>query len=158
VRVQNLVDGLAMLKNEEFAGVYADPQDPDIWERASSLFHSHYILQVLGDGVALVSPDLRITWANATFSKWCGGEVEGRTFYEALGSPEILGPDYCPFHTALTGKAVTTQLHRSDNHYLELHVTPVPDPGGKVRQLISLVRDVTADVQRQHKLDALHQA
>jgi CheY-like chemotaxis protein/GAF domain-containing protein/PAS domain-containing protein len=158
VRVQSLLDGLALLQNEPFEGVYASPRDSTVWERASSLFHSHYILQVLGDGVALVSPDLRITWANAIFQKWCGGDVEGRTFYEALGSPEILGPDYCPFHTALTGKSITTQLHRSDNRYLELHVTPVPDPSGKVRQLISLVRDITAEVQRQHKLDALHQA
>jgi CheY-like chemotaxis protein/GAF domain-containing protein len=158
VRVQALVDGLALLQSEQFEGVYASPLDTSMWERASSLLHSHYILQVLGDGVALVNPELKITWANATFEKWCGGEVEGRSFYEALGSPEILGPDYCPFHTALTGRSVTTQLHRRDNHYLELHVTPVPDQTGKVRQLISLARDVTAEVQRQQKLDALHQA
>lgn len=158
VRVGNLVDGLALLQSESFAGVYASPLDRSMWDRASSLLHSHYILQVLGDGIALVNPELKITWANATFEKWCGGEVEGRSFYEALGSPEILGPDYCPFHTALTGKSVTTQLHRRDNRYLELHVTPVPDQTGKIRQLISLARDVTAEVQRQKKLDALHQA
>lgn len=158
VRVQNLVDGLAMLQTEDFAGVYGNPHDTPIWNKASSLFQSHYILQVLDDGVALVTPDLRITWANSTFQKWCGEAVEGRSFYDALGSPEILGPDYCPFHTALAGKSVTTRLHRSDNHYLELHVTPVSDPNGKIRQLISLLRDVSSEVQRQQKLDALHQA
>jgi CheY-like chemotaxis protein/PAS domain-containing protein len=158
VRVQSLVEGLALLQTEPFAGIFASPLDTSLWDRASSLLHSHYILQLLGDGVALVNPELKITWANATFEKWCGGPVEGRSFYEALGSPEILGPDYCPFHTALTGNSVTTRLHRRDNRYLELHVTPVPDHTGKVRQLISLARDVTAEVQRQQKLDALHQA
>ena len=87
-----------------------------------------YILDVLGDGVALVHPDLRITWANTAFEKWCGGPVKGRTFYEALGSPNILGPDYCPFHTALAGKPVTTRLHCRDNLYVELSVTPSATP------------------------------
>ena len=158
VRVDKLVDGLALLKTESFDGVFAFPQGETIWERVNSLLQADYILQVIGDGVALVNPDLRITWGNRTFLNWCGGEVEGRGFYEALGSPEILGPDYCPFHTALAGRSITTRLHRRDNQFLELHVTPVIDGSGKVRQLISLTQDVTAEVQRQQKLDALHQA
>jgi CheY-like chemotaxis protein len=158
VRTDKLVDGLALLKTEHFDGVFAVPHGEAIWEKANSLLQADYILQVIGDGVALVNPDLRITWANRTFSNWCGGSVEGRGFYEALGSPEILGPDYCPFHTALAGRSITTRLHRRDNHFIELHVTPVLDGTGKVRQVISLSQDVTAEVQRQQKLDALHQA
>jgi CheY-like chemotaxis protein/PAS domain-containing protein len=158
VRVATVAEGLALLRAEPFDAVLASPQDPAVWQRAGSLLQADYILQVLDDGVALVTPDLRVTWANTTFEEWSGGPAKGRTFYEALGSPEILGPDYCPFHTALAGKPVTTRLHRRDNHYLELHVTPVADTAGTVSQLISHVRDVTAQVQQQQKLDALHQA
>jgi CheY-like chemotaxis protein/GAF domain-containing protein len=158
VRIANVAEGLARLRTESFDAVLASPQDPAIWQRASSLLQADYILQVQDEGVALVTPDLRITWSNSTFEKWSGGPAKERTFYEALGSPEILGPDYCPFHTALAGKSVTTRLHCHDNHYLELHVTPVADTTGKISQLISLVRDVTAVVQQQQKLDALHQA
>jgi CheY-like chemotaxis protein len=158
VRARTVGEGLALLRTEQFEGVYASPQDPAIWERAGSLLQADYILDVLGDGVALVNPDLRITWANTAFEKWCGGSAKGRTFYEALGSPNILGPDYCPFHTALAGKPVTTRLHCRDNQYVELGITPVCDTAGKVSQLISLTRDVTALVQQQQKLDALHQA
>jgi CheY-like chemotaxis protein len=158
VRVANVAEGLARLRTEQFDGVYANPQNPALWERAGSLLQADYILDVLGDGIALVHPDLRITWANTAFEKWCGGPVKGRTFYEALGSPNILGPDYCPFHTALAGKPVTTRLHCRDNLYVELSVTPVCDTTGKVSQLISLARDVTALVQQQQKLDALHKA
>jgi two-component system, sensor histidine kinase SagS len=158
VRAASVGEGLALLRTEQFDGVYANPQDPAIWERAGSLLQADYILDVLGDGIALVHPDLRITWANTAFEKWCGGPVKGRTFYEALGSPNILGPDYCPFHTALAGKPVTTRLHCRDNLYVELSVTPVCDTAGKVSQLISLARDVTALVQQQQKLDALHKA
>jgi two-component system, sensor histidine kinase SagS len=158
VRAGSVGEGLALLRTEQFDGVYVNSQDPAIWERAGSLLQADYILDVLGDGIALVHPDLRITWANTSFEKWCGGPVKGRTFYEALGSPNILGPDYCPFHTALAGKPVTTRLHCRDNLYVELSVTPVCDATGKVTQMISLARDVTALVQQQQKLDALHKA
>jgi two-component system, sensor histidine kinase SagS len=158
VRANNVAEGLALLRNEQFDGVYANPQDPALWERAGSLLQADYILDVLGDGVALVHPDLRITWANTSFERWCGGPVRGRTFYEAFGSPNILGPDYCPFYSALAGKPVTTRLHCRDNLYVELSVTPVCDATGKVSQLITLARDVTALMQQQQKLDALHKA
>jgi CheY-like chemotaxis protein/GAF domain-containing protein len=158
VRVENVSKGLLLLRTERFDGVYTSTHDPALWQRAANLLEAEHILEALTDGVALVNADLRIIWANATFEKWCGGPVSGRAFYESLGSPEILGPDYCPFHTALAGKAVTTRLHCRDNRYVELHVTPVCDLDGKITQLIALGRDVTAEVQHQQKLDALHQA
>jgi CheY-like chemotaxis protein len=158
VRVDNVSKGLLLLRTERFDGVYTSTHDPTLWQRAANLLEAEHILEALADGIALVNADLRIIWANATFEKWCGGPVSGRSFYEALASPEILGPDYCPFHTALAGKAVTTRIHCRDNRYVELHVTPVCDLDGRITQLISLGRDVTAEVQHQQKLDALHQA
>ncbi len=158
VRVSNVAEGLALLRQQTFDGVYLSPHDTTVWERAGSLLQADYILEVISDGVALVNPDLRVSWANLTFERWAGGYARGRSFYEALGSPEILGPDYCPFHTALAGRAATTRLHRRDNHYIELHATPVFDNSGKVGQIITLARDVTPLMQQQQKLDALHKA
>lgn len=158
VRVHNVAEGLALLRQQPFDGVYVNPHDSTVRERAGSLLQADYILEVLSDGVALVSPDLRVSWANLTFERWAGGPARGRSYYEALGSPEILGPDYCPFHTALAGKPTTTRLHRHDNHYIELHATPVFDNTGKVSQIITLARDVTPLVHQQQKLDALHKA
>ena len=117
-----------------------------------------YILEVLGEGVAVVLPDLSILWANPTFEKRCAGPVQGKNFYDALDHPEILGPDFCPFHSSLVGKPVITRLHCRDNRYLELNVTPVADENGKIHQFISLCRDITAEMQQQQKLDALQQA
>jgi len=158
IRVGDPNQGLALLRSERFDGIYADTHDPALWSQAENLFQAERILAALADGVAVVNPDLRVTWANGTFEKWSGGPMLGRGFYDALGSPEILGPDYCPFHSALAGKAISTRLHCRDNRYLELHVTPVYSADNKVSQLISLARDVTSEVQQQQKLDALHQA
>jgi len=158
VRVADPGQGLALLRSEHFDGIYADTHDPLVWAQAENLLQAERILEALADGVAVVNADLRITWANRTFEKWCDGPLLGRSFYEALGSPEILGPDYCPFHSALSGKTISTRLHCHDNRYLDLHVTPVYNAENKVSQLISLARDVTSEVQQQQKLDALHQA
>ncbi len=158
VHVDNLVRGLELLRTEHFAGVYADTTDPTIWEWAGNLVQGERIFKALPDGVAVVNADLRILWANAAFESWCHGSVSGKGFYDALESPEILGPDYSPFHTALAGKSTTTRLHCRDNRYLELHITPVIEVDGKVSQLISLGRDVTAEVNQQQKLNAIHQA
>src|SRR5262245_15373419 len=53
VRAGSVGEGLALLRGEHFDGVYANPQDTSIWERAGSLLQADYILDVLGDGVAL---------------------------------------------------------------------------------------------------------
>jgi CheY-like chemotaxis protein len=157
IRADNPERGLSLLHAQHFDGIFADTHDPAVWTKAEHLLQSERILQSLPDGVAVVLPDLRVIWANMTFERWCGNSVQGRGFYEALGSPELLGPDYCPFHTALAGKSVTTRIHCRNNHYLELHVTPVYGSDNKILQLISLIRDVTEEVQKQQKLDALHQ-
>jgi CheY-like chemotaxis protein len=158
VRVADPTEGLALLRSGHFDGVYADTQNPAVWARAENLLQAERILDTLPDGVAVVCPELRILWANTTFEKWCKGTVLGRGFYDALGSPQVLGPDYCPFHTALAGKTATTRLHNTEGHTLELQVTPIQNSDGKVVQLIALGRDVTAEAQQQQKLDALHQA
>ncbi|MBV9123685.1 MAG: response regulator [Planctomycetes bacterium] len=158
VRVDNLLHGLALLHSEPFDGVYADIRDPAVRQWAGNLMQADHILKALPDGVAVVNADLRILWANSTFEAWTGGPAAGKGFYDALGSPEILGPDYSPFHTALAGRTATTRLHRHDNHYLELQVTPVLEENSPIVQLITLSRDVTAETHQQQKLDALHQA
>jgi CheY-like chemotaxis protein len=158
VRVENLAQGVALLRREQFDAVVADTRDPALWARVSHLLQAESILEALADGVAVVDRDLHVTWANAAFERWCGGPAVGRSFYEALGSPEILGPDYCPFHTALSGRTVVTRLHCRDNRYLELQVTPVQDADRHISHLIGLGRDVTAEVQQQQKLEALHLA
>ncbi|MBL8798447.1 MAG: response regulator [Planctomycetia bacterium] len=160
VRVASPGEGQALLRSGGIDGLYIDAHDTVMWERICQLFQSDRLLDSLGEGVSLVDLQLHIGWANRTFQNWCTGPVVGRSFYEALGSPQILGPDYSPFHTALAeGRTVTTRLHCSEpNRYLDLLVTPVAPPGGKPTHLIGLTRDVTPLVQQQQKLDALHQA
>jgi two-component system, sensor histidine kinase SagS len=159
VRVGSISEGQSLLRTERFDGIFFDSHDPQAWDQLLHLFESETVLDSLGEGVALVDLQLHVTWTNRTFKAWCNGPTGGMSFYDALGSPQILGPDYSPFHTAMAeSRMVTTRLHCGhSNRYLELLVTPVQD-AGKVSHLVCLVREVTALVQQQQQMEALHQA
>jgi CheY-like chemotaxis protein len=159
VRVANVPEALALLREQYFDVFCADSTEPPLREQAGDLTRAGRLLDALADGVAVVGADLRVIWCNPAFASCCGGEaVRGRGFYEVLGTPEILGPDYSPFHTALAGRIATTRLHLPNDRYLELHVTPMTGPRSAPTQLIVLARDVTAEQVQQQKLDALHKA
>lgn len=147
-----------MLTVEPFDGFFSDSHFQEFRERLKELLQSDSLLEVLDDGMALVDRDLKVTWANQAFQKINGNYQSNQGFYESLNSPEILGPDYCPFHTAMTGRSVLTRLHSKDKVFYDLRIIPVQDGNGMVHQMISILRDVTQEVQRQQKLDALHQA
>jgi CheY-like chemotaxis protein len=159
VRAASIPKGLALLRAAgPFDGIFVPAGDAAVWGRASSLLQHESVLELLGEGVAVLCRDLRIEWANSMFAEWSGGPVVGKTIREALGATAFLGPDAAPFSTALGGQAASARIAVGDNRYLELRVTPLIDPANHVQQLIVLCRDVTAEVERQHKLDALHQA
>ncbi len=157
VAVASLPEALARMQNELFAGIYISAVDPALWQHARVLLQNEAVLEVLGEGIAILQPDSRIVWANATFEAWCGGSAQGRIFYEALGTPTVLGPDFNPIGSTLEGTCVQTRLQRREQ-FLELRLAPILDASAKVQQIIALCRDITSEVNQQQKLDALHQA
>ena len=117
----SLPQALALLQSQAFDGIFISAQDTSHWQQVQLLMQNEAILEVLGEGVAILQLDGRILWANATFEKWCGSPVQGQNFYEALGSPAILGPDFSPLSTVMQGTSVQTRLQRGDQ-FLELHL------------------------------------
>ena len=79
-------------------------------------------------------------------------------FYELLSNPEIMGPDFCPFHTALaTGEESSSTLHTSGNSYYQVHAAPIVHPDHS-RQIVVTVSDITEEILQQQKLAKIHQA
>lgn len=160
VAVGSIGQALAMLRIDKFDAFTLDPGAPEVRQGFLDLMRSGRLLDALDTGVAIVDADLRVVWANPAFERCCSGPVKGQAFYEALGSPEILGPDYSPFHTALAGHPTSTRLHcNPTNRFLQLSITPMNGLGGdKPSQVVTLARDVTAEVYRQQMLETLHRA
>ena len=160
VVASNPVRALAHLTRERFAGVYVSSEYLQDALTVGKLLQNEQILEGMPDGVVLLDSDNSIIWSNRRLREWSASEhVIGANFYTVLGSPEILGPDFCPFHTALaTGQATTSTLRSGENHYYHVHAAPVREPGIPPRHLIVNVRDVTNEVHQQQKMAAIHQA
>ena len=160
VVADNPLRALAHLSREQFAGVYVSSEYLQEALKLGRLLQNEQILEGMPDGVVLLDSDNSIIWSNGRLSEWsqCDGVI-GANFYTVLGSPEILGPDFCPFHTALaTGQATSSTLRSGENRYYHVHAAPVREVGGPPRHLIVNVRDVTNEVHQQQKMAAIHQA
>jgi GAF domain-containing protein/CheY-like chemotaxis protein len=124
------------------------------------LAQSGLMLRDMPDGVALLDSDIRVLWSNRRLAKWSGREgqsLAGINFYELLSNPEIMGPDFCPFHTALaTGEEGSSTLHAAGS-YFQVHAAPIVQPDHS-RQLVVTVNDITEEILQQQKLAAIHQA
>lgn len=96
---------------------------------AGRLIQNQRILDEMPNGVALLDGEHRVLWANQGVQRWVGrADLIGEGFFELFGNPEILGPDFCPFHTAVvTGLASSSNFRCADNRYFQIHCAPFRD-------------------------------
>lgn len=161
VTVSTPVRALAMLAKGDFTGVYADTGQFSEALEAGRLVQNERILQAMPDGVVLLAADNTIVWGNGKLREWTDSEeVVGSNFYALLGNPDILGPDFCPFHTALvSSKPSASTLQCWDNRYFRVHAAPIIDDAEKPPEhLVVTLRDVTDEMLQQQKIAAIHQA
>jgi len=154
------IRALSQLGTGGFIGIYADADHFEEVINVARLVQNERILQGMPDGVVLLSSDNTILWGNGRLREWTGrDDIVGSNFYDVMGTPEILGPDFCPFHTALaTGRASGSTLRCFQNRYMRVHAAPVVDAEGSPQNLVVTIREVTDEVLQQQKLSAIHQA
>jgi GAF domain-containing protein len=160
VEVSSPVRALAQLARGEYAGIYADADHFAEVVDLARIVQNERILQGMPDGVVMLNSDNVILWGNGRLREWTGRQdVIGSNFYDVMGTPEILGPDFCPFHTALSsGHASASTLRCFQNRYMRVHVAPVMDQEGSPQHLVVTIREVTDEIIQQQKLSAIHQA
>ncbi|HEY8503645.1 MAG TPA: GAF domain-containing protein, partial [Gemmataceae bacterium] len=158
VPVADLAEALARAAAEPDTAVLAGPDALARLAGTGGTNWAEQILTRLYSGVAVLDGELRVTWANPALRAWCDGDPVGRPLVEALGGPEVRGPDPDPFRTALSGQTASARLVRqSPCRHLDVHITPCPDCSDSPR-LVVMCRDATGEVVRQQKLDALYLA
>lgn len=131
--VSSPLRALARLAREQYAGIYVAGSHATEAFRLGKLLQNERILEGMPDGVVLLDADNTIIWGNGRLNEWSGREaIVGSNFYSALNSPEILGPDFCPFHTALsTGKASSSTLRSADSRYFHVHAARSSKTGSR---------------------------
>lgn len=160
VEVSSPARALAHLARGDYIGVYADVDHLVDAVGSGRIVQNERILQGMLDGVVLLANDNVIIWGNGRLAEWTGrDDVVGSNLYQLLGNPEILGPDFCPFHTALsTGRASASTLRCNENKYYRVHAAPVIEGDLEPQHLVVTIRDVTDEMLQQQKIAAIHQA
>jgi len=154
----DLSSALQRLRSHQYAGVLLGPDQPELLAEAGGRLAPDRILNAICDGVAVVDRQLRIQWANQEFLRLAiTPQVSGGSFYEVLGSPEPLGPDFWPFRTSFHTSQSSYTILRIGERYIRLAVSPL-EPGAEPQFAVALTRDVTDEVHQQQKLAAIHAA
>jgi CheY-like chemotaxis protein len=128
VWVHSILQAAKELNQSSFDGVWIDREYLPQMGQWAGLLQSSEMLRDMPEGVALLDDHHRVLWANKRLLKWSRKDLSNAavTFYELLDNPEIMGPDFCPFHTAMaTGVESSSTLHSADNRYFQVHAAPI---------------------------------
>jgi len=159
---KTLEGGLSELRENDVAGICLVGVEDDPEASAALLLQHGGILQQLPEGLVLLDSSLNIVWANPRFKNLAESDESpiGQGFYDVFGTPDILGPDFCPFHTALgSGTASKSTLRVGERSYYQVQATPVITPGKSAPNMVVVtVRDISAETLQQQKLNAIYQA
>ena len=161
VVARSMPRAIALLREQTFDGVYVDSAQLSTVRWAGVMLQSDEILDSIADGVAVVDPEQVLLWTNPEFRRLTDPAIDpiGLKFDRALGAPEVLGPERCPFLAAASRRApAETDLRIDANHYVRVTVTPVFDADGGLVHMIVLTRDITSETQQEQKINAIHQA
>lgn len=156
----DLREGLRSLQDDSFEAVLLLGKSA---ATPGSLLDAGGILSYLPDGIVLLDPDLNVLWANRRLKELANRPSDvlvGESFYDAFGTPEILGPDFCPFHTALgSGDPSKSTLRVGEKQYYEVHARPILGEVDEMPLFLAvIVRDISEEVLQRQKLNAIYQA
>ena len=138
----------------------------DSVRRLPALLAFENVLKHLPEGVAVLDVSLQIRWCNDRLIELTGRNVPGQaspiglSFHDAFGAPQIIGPDFSPFHTALgVGTTARTTYRVGDRTYFDVLAAPVYATGAEYPSLLVVtVRDISAEKLQGEKLTAIHEA
>ncbi|MEM7455827.1 MAG: response regulator [Planctomycetota bacterium] len=157
---RTLADAVSKLREDRHDVIYWQiaHESPD---PLSCLIQSHEILEQLSDGVALLDKQHKIVKANQRLARWFKNhDMAGLDFYEAIGSPDIIGHEASPLGTATARRKSCSATLQIGDRYFDLKVAPFVPAGAEEDELFLVVsmRDATDSVLQRQKLDALRKA
>ncbi len=110
------------------------------------------LLNGIPDNLILISPDLKIMWANKAAANVFHREIlkiKGQYCYSLCYN--IISPcENCPTLTSFaSGKEATAEISTSEGKIWNIRAFPIKDDSGKVKNVIELARDVTEKINLQ---------
>ena len=159
--VSSMDAALEKLQTDDCAAILIDKEwFQDDGSFGAALFSEHRILNQIPYGIALLDCENKFVWANQRLIGWFETQnLIGLNFYEAIGTPDILGPATSPCTMAYnTHRVCKSLLKFKENRYLEMHAVPLLKGEGGVSNLVVTLKDVTEEKIEREKLQSLHRA
>jgi signal transduction histidine kinase len=120
------------------------------YKNLSNEFHT--LLDGIPDNLLLVSPDLKILWANNAAASVFGKDPsELRNEYCYSLCCNVISPcDNCPTLKSFeTGNEETAEIATSQDRIWDIRAFPIKDETGNIKTVIELARDITENVNLQ---------
>lgn len=120
------------------------------------------VVSAMGAGLALISPDLRLLWANKTLVDWFGQPQSSHMSCYAYYRERAQPCENCPSMRALksgrneTEENVLPTKDGGQRHFFHV-VAPIRDDRGNIVQLLKLTQDVTEQARQVSRLSTLYQ-
>lgn len=154
-RINDSTNALSLILEKRYDGVYFS----GVSECLTKGLSGSQILDSVPLGVALLDQQNRIIFANNRLTSWFPDqEFVGLNFYDAIGSPSIIGSEPSPLSSAVAQSRRCEAEIQIGDRYFVMSVTPVMHEREKVEQLIVSLYDTTEATEKRQKLTALHQA
>lgn len=112
------------------------------------------LLDAIPDNLILLSPDLKILWANKAFASHVGKKTSGITGQHCYNlCCRIDTPcRNCPVIVSFkSGKEETTRVMNSQGRIFNKRAFPIKDKSGEIKNVIEVTRDITAKVHMEEE-------
>ena len=160
VEVENVIQGLALMRREHFVGFIAQTDALQAVTETQDVLQSGAILDSMREGVILVDREGRVTYVNRQMERWgwASPEVVGKQFEEVF--PPLPGTcTRCRWAEVFEKKQVNVHVHRApDGRFFDVAASPVFDQEGRIIQAVLTIHDVTERTELQEKLSAIYEA
>lgn len=154
--VDSFAKAVELLREHEYDGLYCCGSDQETNPLGVLCLDSR-ILDLIPDGVALLNNQNQILQVNQRLTSWFDNNLVGLNFYEAIGHPDIVGPEPSPLASARSRREPCRATIAVNNRFYQLTVTPLLNDDQCEQMIVSLA-DATETVLQRQKLEALHQA
>ena len=117
----------------------------DITERKQEF---NVLLDAIPDNLVLLSPELKIMWANKAAAHAFGkniSELTGQYSFSLCKS--LLDDNYPSIRSFRTGKEEAGELSTPDGRVWDVRAFPIKDEKGTVKNVIEVARDITAKIR-----------
>ncbi len=127
------------------------------YKRLSQEFN--VLLDAIPDNIVLLSPDLKIVWANRAAAFAFGKDVSeliGQNCFTICSDIITHDENYPSLKSFHTGSEETAVLSTSDGRVWDVRAFPLKDESGMVKNVMELARDITIKVRMEEEAKLIH--